>query len=298
MSWLTNSFSEYTVIWLLLSSVLGGFVGAGITFVREDLLRPFVSNRRETERVVKRYTTPLLRSAEALERRINILVRNERRGWYEDDEYYRMSTLFVFGQYLGWVHILEREFGFLPVESLRKGKEFQHHLNGLFRALSSFSYFRSYPDQDAVGVSQVPRLMLTAVGESVTIIDESPRTMDFTDFLQRYGRDAQFRRWFAELDEFLRLAHPTDPVRWDRLIAGGANLRALTAFLDPDGRMVSRRPVANLQLASSADTRTQLEEDLGSLLHVPRKRPRAFRRRPGPKSVVKVVPPVSGPERT
>src|SRR5690348_3348510 len=66
-----------TAMWALVASVVGGVVGAGVKFTFEDLLRPKIGWRRDTQRIVRRFTTPLLRSTEALERRINNLVRNQ-----------------------------------------------------------------------------------------------------------------------------------------------------------------------------------------------------------------------------
>jgi|HubBroStandDraft_3_1064219.scaffolds.fasta_scaffold139983_2 hypothetical protein len=138
MTWLVSSFSQYTVGWILISSLVGGIIGASVRFAFEDVLRPWLGWRRDTDRLVKRYTTPLLRATEALERRINILVRNQQKAWYPQDEYFRLSTLFVFGEYLGWVRLLEREFGFVPYESSRRGREFYRRLNGFFaRSLAS-----------------------------------------------------------------------------------------------------------------------------------------------------------------
>ena len=169
-SWLTQSFQEHTLAWLLTSSLLGGVIGASVKFVFEDVLRPMLGWHRATRKVVRRYTPPLVRSADSLERRINNLARNEAKKWMETDEYYRLSTLYQFGELLGWIRILEREFGFLPFESARRGRQFDRRLKGIFRALSSYAYFRngSFADTDAVGASQVPRLMLSAVGEVMT----------------------------------------------------------------------------------------------------------------------------------
>ena len=278
MNWLTQSFDEHTAAWILISSLIGGVIGASVKFFFEDVLRPRLGYRREAKAVVRQYTTPLVRSAEALERRINILIRNDERRWYDDDEYFRLSTLYVFGEFLGWVRIVERRFGFLPFESSKRGAEFNRRLNGLFRALSSHAYFRAYPDVDAVDRTQVPRLMLTAVGEVMTRPGETSAVLEFTEFLRAYASEPQFRRWFAELDALLREAHPADPLRWDRLIAAGANLRALLVFLDPRGGMVRRRALANLDRIATAEVRAALEEDLRELL--PRKS--AVARRPAP----------------
>jgi hypothetical protein len=237
MDWINQSFQDRTVVWLLISTVLGGVVGSGITFVYQDVLRPWLSFRRDTERLVRTYTTPLLRATEALERRIDNFVANPGSAWYADDEYYRLSTLFVFADYLGLVRTLERQFGFVPIESARRGRRLQHRLNGFFRALTSWAYFGGSADPAAVEASAVPRFMLRAIGEAVTDPDEPRRPAEFTDFARRYDTDPQFRRWFAELDAFLRAAGADLPRT--RLIAAQANLRALMMFLDPKGVMVT-----------------------------------------------------------
>jgi hypothetical protein len=88
-------------------------------------------------------------------------------------------------------------------------------------------------------------------------------------FARSYTDDAQFQLWFRDLEKFLRAAHPADPLRWDRLIAAGANVRALAAFLDPHAQMVERRPIANLETLRNAPVRAQLEREFGDLLPNP-----------------------------
>ena len=269
MNWLTRSFEEHTIVWLAISSIFGGIVGASVKFLFEDLLRPRFTWHRETAVIVRRYTTPLIRSAEALERRINILVRNHDQNWFEADEYFRLSTLYVFGEFLGWVRILERRFGFLPFESSKRGRQFNRHLNGLFRALSSHAYFRWHHDVNAVDKSQIPRLMLTAIGEAMREKDHGDAVLQFTEFLLAYARDPQFRRWFAEAEVLLRDAHPANSLKWDRLIATGANLRALIVFLDPNGTMVPLRDVANLDLLQHREVREDLATEFPHLMPAP-----------------------------
>jgi hypothetical protein len=45
-SWLTRSFDQYTVAWLLLSSIIGGVVGASVKFLFDDVLSPRLGSRR------------------------------------------------------------------------------------------------------------------------------------------------------------------------------------------------------------------------------------------------------------
>jgi hypothetical protein len=256
-----------TAIWALLASVVGGIIGAGVKFTFEDLLRPKVGWRRDSQHIVSRFTTPLLRSAETLERRINNLVRNEDARWFETDEYYRLSTLYAFGEYFGWMRAIERRFGFIPVEAMRHGRVFTTRLYGIVRALSSFAYFRGYQAAE-VEASAVPRLMLTAIGEAMTATDHES-VIEFTEFVTRYVNDPQFARWFADLDQFLRRTHPDDLLTWDRVLVAGAELRALLGFLDPKGRVVTRRPLANLDQLATPGLHVQLAKDLAAWVPAP-----------------------------
>ena len=58
--------------------------------------------------------------------------------------------------------------------------------------------------------SAVPRLMLTAIGEAMSREGDVDAVLAFSEFVLAYGRDAQFRRWFAEIESLLRSAHPSD----------------------------------------------------------------------------------------
>lgn len=263
---LSETAKESPIVWFLVS-LGGGVLGASIKFGFEDLLRPFVGDRREARRLVGKYTVPLLRSAEALERRINILVNNEEHRWLESDEYFRLSTLYVFGEYFGWIRIVEQSFGFLPFESSRKGSKFNLRLNGVFRALSSHAYFRGESEQE-VSDSLIERFKLTAVGE-VMINADGNRVIEYTDFVQRYQNDARFRSWFEDLEAFLIAATPDDSLRWDRLILTGAHLRALICFLDKRGNMVRYRKVSNLERLHHTEVIESLRKDFPKLIRSP-----------------------------
>ncbi len=260
-----------TAAWALLSSVIGGLVGASIKFTFDDVLGPVLGGRRETRRVVRRFTIPLLHSGETLERRINNLVRNVDADWYATDDFYRLSTLYAFGEHLGWIRIVERRFGFVPAEAVKKGKFFTRRLNGIFRALTSHAYFHN-EDPEIVSASAIPRLMLAAIGEAM-VAGDGETVIEFTEFATRYVNDAQFSRWFGGLDDFLRRAKRGSSLSWDRLIIAGAELRALLGFLDPKGRMVRRLPLANLDLLSVPGIAPQVIAELAPWAKPPRKRP-------------------------
>ena len=268
MHWVTHTFQEHTLAWLLMSSVVGGIIATAIRFLFEDLFRPAIGWRREAKHIVRHYTVPLVRSADALERRINILIRNERKHWFENDEYFRISTLYQFGELLGWIRIVEREVGFLPFESDKRCRQFNQRINGIFRALSSHAYFhrRWFRDVDSVDASIIPRLMLTAIGEAMTEAKDKKGVIEFTEFVTAYANNERFRRWFAELETFLCNAHPTHALRWDRLIAAGTNLRALVCFLDFNNTMAKRRSAENQDLLLHDEVRMQLAQEFPQLV--------------------------------
>jgi hypothetical protein len=72
---LSKSFNEHSILWLVLSSLIGGIVGAAIHSMFEEIINPRLRERRKIEKVVRRYTVPILRSADSLRGRIfNFLV--------------------------------------------------------------------------------------------------------------------------------------------------------------------------------------------------------------------------------
>lgn len=282
-SWLTDSFQEYSVAWLLISAFVGAVVGATTKFVFEDVLRPRLGLRRDARALLSDFTTPLLRSAGTLERQVNNLVRNVEKNWYRTSEYYRLSTLYTFGEYLAWVKLIERRFGFVVVEYSRAGRRLDQRLNGFFGAMSSFRYFRWCDDEAAVERSAVPRRLFTAMGEVMLapqVNRDAPAVVEFSDFCLRYVRDEQFRRWFADLDAFLQCVGE-DPFRLDRLIVAGVNLRALVAELDPSGQAGGDLRIANLDRIHHQEIRSAVSSEFAHLMRrLPRPRGRRPARRP------------------
>jgi hypothetical protein len=278
MGWLTHPLGQYTVGWALLTALIaavGGFIGAGTKFLFEGLLTPQAAQSREARRLLALYTTPLTRSAEGLERLINNFVRGAAERAYHDSEYYRLSALYAFGDYLAWVELVERDFGFVSLDSTRKTRTFKRRFYGFFRALTSQAYFRwadARTDIDAVAVtgSAVPRNMLRAIGEVMVDDVAERRTKSFTDFALQYSSDPQFARWFADLDRVLNAAEDGDGFARDRLIAAGANLRALVVTLDPKNRNDSPRHIENRRRIAHPEVRAELEREFPGLVDTPR----------------------------
>jgi len=277
VGWLTDSFEQYSVAWIVISAFVGGVIGSATKFLFEDVFRPRLGLRRDAKVVLARFTTPLMRSSETLERQINNFVRNADKGWYGTSDYYRLSTLYSFAEYLAWVRLIERRLGFIAIEHSDGGRRLDEAINGLFRAMSSFHYFR-WTQDEAVEDSAVPRRLFTAMGEvSIVRLDGDDGVLEFSDFCVRYVNDRQFQRWFRELDEFLAAVYE-DPFRWDRLIAAGANLRILVRLLERAARVGRDQRVANLDSLRHRQVRAILDEELADSTRSPAWRPGARKR--------------------
>ena len=254
-------------------SVLWGFIGivigAGSKFFFDHLLAHRLLRRKEIKSVVRQYSRPVLRSGESLERRINNFILNHKRHWFENDEYYRLSTLYQFGCFLGWVLRLEYEVVFLEFENLKASREFNIRLNTVFKAFTGFEYFEGIDDFEAKDASTIPRLVLTAIGELMiagSAQDKNVSLVGFTTFVKNYKTDSQYKKWFGHLTSFLsNLKVSSRDLRWDRLILIGATLRRLIWFLDPNSTCTRSRQICNIDLIQNPCVRLSLlKETLAS----------------------------------
>ena len=160
-------------MWIVPSASIDGVALAAATLGAALVTGSFTwlvaasKHRREAAdqatQVLRHNRDPLLRAVFDLQSRIyNIVARGFldqywRAGNEEEKQYARYSTLWLFGQFLGWTEILRREVQFLDLGSRATNRRVQLRLNDVAAALASDSYgrddtfvlFRS--DQRAVG---------------------------------------------------------------------------------------------------------------------------------------------------
>ena len=248
------------------TSILWGFIGlilgAASKFLFDHVLALRLVRRREIRQIVTQYSRPILRAAESLERRINNFVLTYDKKWFDNDDYYRLSTLYQFGCFLGWVRILEYKVVFLEFEKSKKSREFNIRLNTVFKAFTGFEYFDGIDDFEAKDASTIPRLVLTAIGE-LMIADSNQHNnisiIGFTTFVKHYENDDQYKQWFGYLKNFLsNLKLSSSDLRWDRLILIGAALRRLIWFLDPKSTCTRSRQLCNIDLIQNPCVKTCL----------------------------------------
>jgi hypothetical protein len=257
-NFLLRSIQEHTVLWILVSAGLGGIIGALIKFLFETVAALHYEQKITARKMLRKYRYPLLRAADSLDRRLDNMITFIEKKWYEDpqDDYYRSSTLFLFGSYLGWCKTLE-DAAYLEFEtSDRRAREFSIRFYRVFKALTGFWYFSDL-EEGAIGdieEATVPRLALTAIGElmlqsSTEGNDQLPRLLGFVEFSKRLRESSEFQQWFGYLEKGILIDHnpSKSSTRWNRLLVVASILRAFVTFLDPKSRQTTPRQIHYLK---------------------------------------------------
>jgi hypothetical protein len=257
-NFLLRSIQEHTVLWILISAGLGGIMGALIKFVFETVAALRYQQRVTARKMLRRYRYPLLRAADSLDRRLENMINFIEKKWYEDrqDDYYRLSTLYLFGSYLGWCKTLEDAAYFDFERSDRRAREFSIRFYRVFKALTGFWYFSGLDEGEIEGIEEatVPRLALTAIGElmlqnSTEDKDQMPKLLGFVEFSRRLKESSEFQRWFGYLEKGILTDHKPSrsSARWNRLLVVASILRAFVTFLDPKSRQTTPRQIRYLK---------------------------------------------------
>jgi hypothetical protein len=251
LEFLQRSFQEHSIAWIVLS----GLIGAAVKFLFDEFLGSWLSDARAAAKVLRRYRYPLLRAADTLDRRLENFVRFVDRGWFNDksDDYYRLSTLYLWGGFFAWAKIIEEE-AFIDYLSSRRARPFSVHFYRTFKALTGFYYFpvvahQRLSNQDE---SAINRLVLTAIGELMVTsrpatADGKPAVLEFGTFTQKYPSDEAFKKWFGYVEQFLgAIKHDRADARWNRLLVFATNLRIFVTYLDPRTRQTAGRSIPYL----------------------------------------------------
>jgi hypothetical protein len=239
------------------------------------VLGPRLQTGRAARAALRKYSYPLLRAADTLDRRIENLTRFVDKKWFDDpnDDYYRVSTLYLLGRYFGWCNILENEAFLEYVQPDRKARDFSIQFARVFKGITGFYYFQDLVEAEEFSLAEieaatVPRLAVTAIGELMVKMPEGkdarPIVIDFVEFTRRYADSDDFKKWFGYLERMLSGMKPSArSPRWNRLLVFASNLRAFVSFLDPAHSQTAPRKIYYLQRLHpkvSARLRKELEE--------------------------------------
>jgi hypothetical protein len=159
------------------------------------------TSRQRSEQLLARYSEPLARAAFDLQSRLY----NISRKWFltspdTPDDYRRLSTLWLLGQFLGWLEIVRREVQVIEYGDIHKTAELQRHIFDVVDILSTNSIddptlrvFRA--EQRAIG-----ELMVT---ERIFGDSRHSDVLGYAAFVERLETDAAFVRWFSRWSDDL-----------------------------------------------------------------------------------------------
>ena len=254
VDWFQQSFQENTLLWLLLSSVVGGVVGASVRFLFDVMLPQRLHQRREVLAAKRKYATPLLLAADELRRRLGNMIKYikqiEAENWLPADlpsRYYFLSTLYVVGQFFGWRQILRRTVVYLDFASVKESRQFEKFLRAVDDSFTSPGLF----DRSATGAPDrsadrwVVSFGLQAIGDLMILREEQEmRTLEYVTFDQRFNQpdNAEFRKWFVPLERMFAGLRAKDDPRFQRIVAAYSFLDAFVNFNDPHHLRTKQRP--------------------------------------------------------
>lgn len=246
-SLLTPLASTTDVAWVAPLATIAGALIAGFFAWYVPAWKLRRETRAETARALRYTRDPLLRAAFDLQSRFyNIVARDFLReylrdGSDDDKQYAVMSTLWLTGQYLGWVEILRREVQYLDLGSQAANRALQLRLTDISTALASdsnrehelFVIFRA--DQRAIGEFMVTSRETETGGTR-------PDCLGYSEFLARFhefeSEDRSDGRpplvaWAARFTEDLTKVSAS-ALEMRRLVKAQRRLIDLVDLLDPD----------------------------------------------------------------
>jgi hypothetical protein len=189
------------------------------------------ASRQRSEQLLSRYSEPMARAAFDLQSRLY----NISRKWFmtgsdTPEDYRRLSTLWLLGQFLGWLEIVRREVQVIDYGDVHRTAELQRHLFDVVDIFSS--------DSIADPALRVFRAEQRAIGELMVterIVGDSRHSdiMGYAAFVERLETTPAFRRWFSrwidDLDALMK-GHQVGV----RLILVQHALISLIDFFDPE----------------------------------------------------------------
>ena len=210
-----------------------------------DLAKSRATKEQQVEELMSRYREPLLRAAFDLQSRIyniirqDFLVRYGAKGRDHERAYARDNTLFLFGEYFGWVEILRRDVQFLDLGDVERNRLLVERLESIG---DTFASDRRIADPTFRIFKGEQRALGELMGPTGTDPDTSARTLciGYAEFRRRMREDATFAEWFRPLAEDVSGLIKDSTSGYERLTKLQHGLVDLIAFLDDPPRRFLR----------------------------------------------------------
>lgn len=248
-----SSFQEYTIIWIIISGLIGAFLSASANFLFQNVL-PQWQQRKATRIAIQRYSFPILRSARYLHTTIQaILLDANRTNWDRQEfDYFHFRVLYSFGMFFGWYKVLSNEsmleyLGTSEIQRTKSADEFAPYYDIIFKGISDDTYFLKAEDISVENreSARIPALIVSNIGELMIREPKDSKDMfskiiNFLEFTRYYEKNPEFKKWFIYLENLLKntVISKTD-ARWNRLIIFYTNLSVFINFLDRNNQKLS-----------------------------------------------------------
>lgn len=247
--WFQQSFEEHSILWFLISSVVGGVIGASARFVFDVILPQRLQQSQKVIAIKRKYATPILLAADELRCRLRNIITHieaiEHEGWLSHG-YYPMSTLYVLGQFFGWLYILRRTVVYLDFTTTRETRKFERFLMAIEAAFTDPALL----SEATTGIpwhtddKWIFSFWLQAIGGlMVTCENEEYRTIDYASFHKALSQpqNTEFKRWFDSLESVFQDLK-ADDVRFRRIVAAHIILNAFVEYADPQHLRTDQHP--------------------------------------------------------
>ena len=211
---------QNTTLWIILAGVIGGIITQVLKFVFENTL-PEWQRRKATKIAIQKYSQPVTQSTSTLFLTINNILKDPSSVTNSNE---KLAVLYSFGSLLGWIQILLNESFFEGIETPGRKNykgmlKYQYDLAQFFSGISYDYHFRR-PLPEVTRPITVPRHALSAIGE--LMIDKTTKGKDsfqkvisIIDFSINYQESAEFKKWFAYLDNILFMDIDRNQVRME-----------------------------------------------------------------------------------
>ena len=202
-----------------------------------DSQRRAQSAAEQVDRVLRRYTEPLLQAAHALQSWLYYIIwtpflANAAAGPLRQRRYARENTVYVLAEYLCWLEIIRREVRFLDWGNEEQGQAFAAHVETTQQALSRSQWGAELRlflgEQRAVG-----ELLMHRVEDDGGVRHDC---LGYAQWSDRLALDERYASWFEGLLADVDALAGAAPVQLARLVHLQHALIDLMDFLDPQRR--------------------------------------------------------------
>lgn len=240
-----NQLNEVSIAWLLLSSLIGGIIGASIKFIFDYLLPENLKSRKEVLEIKTKYAVPIFYSAVELRKRLDNILKlikiiEKGNGWLnkeDPDDYYFLSTIYITAQFFGWTQILRRTVVYLDLSSTSETKAFSYGLDAIISSFSNPALMEEKPATDPHNTEDkwVYSIWLQAIGDQMIKKEGSEYSvLNFAEFCGklRDTKNKDFHKWMKPLIDFYDDLK-SNQIRFRRIAAIHAIVNSFIELNDP-----------------------------------------------------------------